>query len=246
MTSPLPEPAPSRMTVLISGNGTNLQALIDACSSNLLPSTSITRVISNRKGAFGLKRAENAGIPTTYHNLLTYKRRYNGTEDTTPTPGDAADTVARAAYDADLASILLADNPDLVVCAGWMHILTNSFLNPLSAARIPVINLHPALPGEFDGANAIARAYAAFQEGRIKRTGAMIHYVVRDVDRGQPIVVREVGMREGETLEGLEERIHAVEHELIVKGTGMALARLWEGREREKDEAEAKESTTSP
>ena len=67
----------------------------------------------------------------------------------------------------------------------------------------------------------------------------MIHYVVRDVDRGQPIVVREVEMREGETLEGLEERIHVVEHELIVKGAGIALARLWEGRERDKDEVEA-------
>jgi folate-dependent phosphoribosylglycinamide formyltransferase PurN len=66
----------------------------------------------------------------------------------------------------------------------------------------------------------------------------MIHYVVRDVDRGQPIVVREVEMREGEALEGLEERIHVVEHELIVKGAGMALARLWEGRGRDKEEAE--------
>jgi phosphoribosylglycinamide formyltransferase len=70
--------------------------------------------------------------------------------------------------------------------------------------------------------------------------------VIRDVDRGEPIVVREVEMRVGEGLEGLEERIHVVEHELVVKGTGMALARLWEERVREKDEEDNKESTTSP
>ncbi|KAI9765820.1 MAG: hypothetical protein M1840_007102 [Geoglossum simile] len=241
MASPLAEPPPSRMTVLISGGGTNLQALINACSSGLLPNTSIARVVSNRKGAFGLKRAEKAGIPTSYHNLLAYKRRFTDAKHATSKPedvGDAADTAARTAYDADLATLVLADKPDLVVCAGWMHIFTNSFLNPLSAAKSPVLNIHPALSGEFDGANAIARAYAAFQEGRIKHTGIMIHYVVRDVDRGEPIVVREVEMGKREALEDLEGRIHVVEHELIVKGVGIALARLWEGRERDKDEVE--------
>ncbi|KAH0559536.1 hypothetical protein GP486_003948 [Trichoglossum hirsutum] len=249
MASPLPEPPLSRLTVLISGSGTNLQAIINACSSQLLPNTSIVRVVSNRKTAYGLKRAENAGIPTTYHNLLEYKKRFREAQDTAPRPVDAvdeADTVARNAYDADLATLVLADKPDLVVCAGWMHIFTNSFLAPLVSANLPAINIHPALPKEFDGANAIARAYAAFQEGRIKRTGAMIHYVVRDVDRGEPIVVQEVEMKEGDTVESLEERIHVVEHELIVKGTGMALARLWEKRDvdKEKDE-EANRPTTS-
>ncbi|KAH0543522.1 hypothetical protein FGG08_002190 [Glutinoglossum americanum] len=238
MESPPAEPAPSRLTVLISGSGTNLQALINACSSRILPSSSIVRVISNRKAAYGLRRAEGAGIPTTYHNLLAYKKRFNDAGDPPTKSADAldsADTAARNAYDADLASLVLADAPDLVVCAGWMHILTTSFLSPLSSAKVPVINLHPALTREFDGTNAIARAHAAFQEGRIKRTGIMIHYVVRDVDRGEPIVVKEVEMREGEGLEGLEERIHVAEHELIVKGTGVALARLWEEREREKE-----------
>lgn len=75
----------------------------------------------------------------------------------------------------------------------------------------------------------------------------MIHYVVIAVDRGEPIVVLEVEMKEGETLEGLEERMHVVEHELIVKGTGMALARLWEERDRdkEKDGRDASGSTIS-
>jgi phosphoribosylglycinamide formyltransferase len=250
MASLAPEPAPSRLTILISGSGTNLQALIDACSSRLLPSTSIVRVISNRKAAFGLKRAESAGISTTYHNLLAYKKRFKEAEDTAtskpPDALDAADTAARTAYDADLAALVLADTPDLIICAGWMHILTDSFLSPLSIAKIPIVNIHPALPREFDGANAIARAYAAFQEGRIKRTGVMIHYVVRDVDCGEPIVVKEVEMRGEEGLKDLEERIHVVEHELIVRGTGMALARLWEEREKGKDGEGSKNSTRLP
>lgn len=97
--------------------------------------------------------------------------------------------------------------PDLVVLAGWMHILSPAFLD---AIPVPIINLHPALPGAFDGANAIGRAYEAFQNGEVAKTGAMVHRVVKEVDRGEPLVVREVEMREGESLEQLEARIHEV------------------------------------
>jgi phosphoribosylglycinamide formyltransferase len=107
-----------------------------------------------------------------------------------------------------------------------MHIFTTSFLSRLSTAKIPIINLHP-LPGEFNGANAIARAHAAPQEGRTKRTGTVIHSVVRGVDRGEPIVARVAEMKEGEGLMGLKERIHVLEHELVARGTRIALARLW-------------------
>lgn len=91
-----------------------------------------------------------------------------------------------------------------------MHILSPAFLDSLQG--IPIINLHPALPGAFDGANAIGRAYEAFQRGEVDKTGAMVHRVVKEVDRGEPLVVREIGMREGETLEQLEKRIHEVSH----------------------------------
>jgi len=154
-----------RITVLISGSGTNLQALIDALATTLADA-SIVRVISNRKAAFGLQRAENAGIPTSYHNLVAYRKKNAENE-----------LAARQAYDSDLATLVLEDSPHLVVCAGFMHILSTSFLGPLERQGIPVINLHPAQWGRFDGADAIARAHTAFMEGKISETGVMIHYV---------------------------------------------------------------------
>lgn len=103
---------------------------------------------------------------------------------------------------------------------------------------IPIINLHPALPGAFDGANAIGRAYASFQAGEIKETGVMVHEVVREVDAGEPIVVRKVECRVGETLEELEERIHKVEHEIIVDGARIVLEGLQKKRREEQKEGQ--------
>jgi phosphoribosylglycinamide formyltransferase len=219
-------PPPTKISVLISGSGTNLQALIDAATTTLLPATTIVRVISNRKNVVGLTRAEKAGIPTAYHNLIFGQYHKKGETDA------AVIADARQRYDADLAELVLEDTPDLVVCAGWMHILAPSFLEPLGQAHVPVINLHPALPGKYDGAGAIRRAWQDFQSGKLEggRTGAMIHYVISEVDRGEPILVREVECIEGESLEELEGRIHDVEHEIIVKGTGLAIVELWRKR----------------
>jgi phosphoribosylglycinamide formyltransferase len=225
------------LTVLISGNGSNLQALIDACASGALPNTRISHVISkyahdydltvpiahrknsltrhhSRKAAYGLERASKASIPTTYHNLVPYKKKY-------PTDIDRA----RTEYDASLAKIILDSQPrpDLIVCAGWMHIVTPSFLTPIAETGIKIINLHPALPGEFSGAGAIERAWKAGREEGLKKTGVMIHEVIAEVDAGEPIVTAEVELRERESLEGLEERIHEVEHGLIVEGTRRTL-----------------------
>lgn len=120
-----------------------------------------------------------------------------------------------------------------------MHILAPSFLSPLAAAGVPVINLHPALPGAYDGTRAIARAHEDFQAGTLARgcTGVMIHYVISEVDRGEPILVREVAIGEGESLAQLEDRIHAVEHEAIVEGTGLAIEKLWRDRQGGQDKA---------
>lgn len=108
------------------------------------------------------------------------------------------------------------------------QILSPPFLTPLTHTATPIINLHPALPHAYDGANAIPRAYADFQAGRITRTGIMVHYVVDEVDRGEPIVVREVEMREGDLLGDLEERVHEVERGGLVEAVGVVLG----GRER--------------
>lgn len=134
--------APTRITVLISGNGSNLQALIDSISQNTLDAQ-IIRVISNRKTAYGLTRASQAGIPTLYHNLLAYKKKHPATEE-----GIQA---ARLEYDTELARLILADEPELVVCLGFMHIVSKGFLDPIQERGVRVINLHPALPGQFNG-----------------------------------------------------------------------------------------------
>jgi len=127
---------------------------------------------------------------------------------------------------------VLKNNPDLIVLAGWMHILGDGFLEFADRRRpfedgpsepTHVINLHPALPGAFDGAKAIERAYEAFQRGEITHSGAMVHRVVKDVDRGEPLIVREVEMVKGEPIEAFEERLHRVEHEIIVQAAKKVL-----------------------
>lgn len=138
--------SPTKLTILISGNGTNLQAVIDKINARQLPAT-IVRVISNRKNAYGLERAKRAGIPTLYHNLLQYKKNHP--------PTDEGTQAAREEYDAELATLVLQDTPALVVCLGFLHVLSRSFLDPIDNARVKIINLHPALPGAFSGSVSI-------------------------------------------------------------------------------------------
>lgn len=198
--------------------GTNLQALIDAQNTPALPDAEIVLVLSNRKAAYGLTRATSANppIPTAYLALQPYLKK--NPEKT------------REDYDAEVARIVVNAKPDIVVLAGWMHILSERFIEIVEgrstldgleppATPIPVINLHPALPGAFDGASAIERAYEAFQKGEIEHSGCMVHRVVKDVDRGEPIIVREVLIEKGEGLEAFEARLHKVEHEIIVQAT---------------------------
>jgi phosphoribosylglycinamide formyltransferase 1 len=108
-----------------------------------------------------------------------------------------------------------AYHPDWICLAGWMLVLSNTFLQ-----RFPgrVINLHPALPGQFPGVDAIARAYDAFGEGRIDHTGVMIHYVPDEgVDVGPVISSDTVPIQRQDTLHDLEERVHQTEHQLYVE-----------------------------
>lgn len=208
----------ARIVVLLSGHGTNLQALIDACASGAISNAQIVQVISNRRDAYGLKRSEAAGIPSGYHNLLKFKKDHP----------DLEPAKQREAYDEALADIVLKSEPQLVVCAGWMHILAATFLEPLACASVPIINLHPALPGEFNGAGAIERAYAAFKLGKTQRTGLMIHYVIAEVDMGPPILTQEVEILPEDSLSDLETRIHSKEHEAIVRATDLILGELRE------------------
>jgi formyltetrahydrofolate-dependent phosphoribosylglycinamide formyltransferase len=197
---------PTRLAVLISGNGSNLQALIDAIRYKALEAE-IVVVVSNRKEAYGLQRAEKARIPTRYHPLKPYR--------------DAGRD--RAEYDADLAQLLQEYKPDWVILAGWMHILSEAFLRHFP---YQVVNLHPALPGQFPGANAIEAALAAYQRGEIKKTGVMVHLVPDEaVDSGPVIASEDVPIYPHDTLESLTSRIHLTEHGLLIQ----ALRRLIEG-----------------
>jgi formyltetrahydrofolate-dependent phosphoribosylglycinamide formyltransferase len=195
------------IVVLISGSGTNLQALIDATQQGKLKGK-IIAVVSNRKNAFGLERAKKAGIPTLTFSLKQFK--------------DQGKT--RVDFDVHVAKTIQEQyKPDLVILAGWMHILSPEFLSYFSNN---VMNLHPALPGQFDGAHAIDRAYEAFKKGEIKHTGIMVHKVIADVDRGEVILQKQVPIQENDTLQDLEERIHKFEHELIVEGAQVFLDSL--------------------
>jgi len=119
---------------LISGTGSNLQALIGASTTGLLPSTTIIRVISNKKGVQGLTRAEKAGIPTAYHNLIFGKYVKSGEKDSIIIQN------ARRAYDADLADLVLKDKPDVVVCLkyGPLKLQNSSKLPAMNFSQLPV------------------------------------------------------------------------------------------------------------
>lgn len=189
----------ARLVVMISGSGTNLQALINATRQGEL-SAEIVAVISNRQEAFGLQRAAQAQIETLYFPLKPYKEQ----------------GLSREAYDADLAARAADFEPDLIVLAGWMHVLSHTFL-----CHFPdqVINLHPALPGAFPGLNAIERTYEAYQQGEVEHGGVMVHYVVPEVDAGPVIAETIVPIEPEDSLETFTARLHLVEHQLIVTAT---------------------------
>lgn len=199
-----------RIIVMISGSGTNLQAILDAvCDYNAVADgrlqANIVLVVSNRKAAYGLVRAENADVPTLYFPLKPYL--------------DAGKS--RQTYDADLAAQLKAYQPDLIVLAGWMHILSPAFLEQFPQQ---VINLHPALPGQFAGTQAIERAFAAYQQREIEYSGCMVHTVIPEVDAGRVIAQTVVPIQPQDRLADFEARMHAAEHQLIVRAIELALS----------------------
>ncbi len=183
----------TRLVVLISGNGSNLQAIIDAIHAGTLKAE-ISAAISNKHDAYGLERARKAGIPV----VVLPKMKEQTRED----------------YDIQLAQAVQRYAPDWVVLAGWMRILSMNFLNHFQNR---VVNLHPALPGTFPGTHAIERAYEAYQRGEIQETGVMVHLVPDEgVDAGPLLAQTQVKILPGDMLEDLETRIHQNEHRLLV------------------------------
>ena len=189
----------TRIAILISGYGSNQQAIMDAVAEGRLPGVEVALVVSNRKDAYGIQRAIERGVPVVYFPLAPYSKAGR----------------PRQEYDADLASLVRAFDVTWVVLAGWMHVLSGAFVS-----RFPsrVVNLHPALPGTFPGTHAIARAYEAYHKEEISHTGVMVHLVPDEgVDVG-PVVAQEVvPIHPEDTVGTLETRIHATEHKLLVQ-----------------------------
>lgn len=198
-------PSPPRTVVLASGNGTNVQAVIDAVAAGL--PLDLTALVTNRSGAFALERARTANIPA---QALVWQR----------------DRQTRAQYDAALQKIVASYDPELVLLLGWMHLLDPWFIE----AFPEMLNVHPAfLPLEpsddtvvmpdgsvilaFRGAHAVRNALAA----RSPWVGASVHQVTPDTDRGRVYVRKPLRVEAEEDEAAVFARLHPIEHTLVVK-----------------------------
>jgi phosphoribosylglycinamide formyltransferase 1 len=209
-----------RLGILISGSGSNLQAIIEAIESQQLPGVEIALVVSNKADAYGLQRALKHKLPAIY---LPWEQRTVGEQFIAP-----KHTISES--ESRLTALLHLFQVDLIVLAGWMRILSAAFLE-----RFPqrVINIHPALlPDDgtgstfttkngtqipaFRGLHAVQQALDA----GVKITGSCVHFVTSEVDAGPVICREEVAIEERDTEETLHERLKVVEHRLIVKAIG--------------------------
>ena len=181
-----------KIGVLLSGSGTNLQAIIDAIAGGL--PTDIVLVVSSRPDAYGIERARAAGIPTLVMNREKY-----------------ADVLAA---DAQIVEALQEAGAEYVVMAGYMRKVTSVMLD---AFPNRVLNLHPALLPSFKGAHAIADAFNA----GVKVTGVTVHFANADYDKGPIVAQRAITVAENDTLDTLEVKIHDVEHVLYPEVIGL-------------------------
>lgn len=186
-----------RLVVLISGSGSNLAALLAACADGRI-SGQVVGVVSDRRDAYGLVRAAEAGVPTT---LVPWRLMHKA-------------GASREDFDAALAEAVAAYAPDLIVLAGFMRILTPTFLTRFDGL---VINLHPSLPGDIIGAGAIERAFEEAQAGRREATGVMVHEAIAEVDAGPVLGQVTVPILPEDTLDTLKARVHAAEHRLLIE-----------------------------
>ncbi len=174
----------TRVAILISGNGTNLQAFIDAITEGTL-AVEIAVVLSSRPDAYGLTRARDANIPTECVRNENYPNR--------------------AAFDEAMASTLERYRPDLLILAGFMRILTSTFVKRFEGR---ILNIHPALLPNFPGLNTHQRAIDAGE----KWHGSTVHFVTEELDAGPMILQARVPILSDDTESLLSARVQAVEH----------------------------------
>lgn len=174
-----------KLAVLVSGGGTNLQAIIDAINSGAIKNAEIALVISNKEGAYALERAEKAGIKSAYIS----KKQFDNIED----------------YSSAMVKAIKDAGAELVVLAGFLVVLPESFIN---AFENKIINIHPSLIPSFcgDGFYGLKVHEAALARG-VKVTGATVHYVDAGTDTGPIIAQKAVYIEEGDTPEILQKRV---------------------------------------
>jgi phosphoribosylglycinamide formyltransferase 1 len=189
----------ARLVVLVSGAGTNLQALLDACADPAY-GAHVVAVGSDRDGVEGLARATRAGVPSFVERVTDHE--------------------SRDAWDAALTAAVARHAPDLVVSAGFMKILGKRFLDRFAGR---VINTHPALLPAFPGTHA---ARDALQHG-VKVTGCTAHFVDAGVDTGPIIAQQAVPVLDDDDEDSLHERIKSVERPLLVRTVGRLVREGW-------------------
>jgi phosphoribosylglycinamide formyltransferase-1 len=183
---------PARLVVLVSGSGTNLQALLDACQDPAF-GAEVVAVGADRDGIEGLARAERAGVPT-------FVRR-------------VTDFGSREEWDSDLAGVVAGYEPDVVVLAGFMKLVGRAFLTALGGT---VVNTHPALSPSFPGMHGPAEAL----EYGVKVTGATLFVVDDGVDTGPIVAQTAVPVADDDTVESLHDRIKVAERAMLVDTVG--------------------------
>lgn len=188
----MPTPDPARLVVLVSGAGTNLQALLDACEDPAYGAR-VVAVGADREGVEGLARADRAGIPTFVNKLDQYTSRQH--------------------WDHALADRVSAFEPDLVVLAGFMKLVGAEFMERLGDRTV---NTHPALSPSFPGTTGPADALAY----GVKVSGATLFVVDAGVDTGPIVAQVAVPVEDDDDVESLHERIKVAERKMLVENVG--------------------------
>ena len=195
-----------KISVLVSGSGSNLQAVIDGVKSGRIKNAKMVLVLSSKEGAFALERAENEGIKTAVISRKTH-----------PDESERTDAILKTLREAET---------DLVVTAGYMSIIDRKIC---SAYKERIINIHPALLPKFGGIGYYGlHVHKAVLDAGEKETGATVHYIDEEgVDSGEIILQKSIPVMDGDTPETLQKRVlEEVEHEIIVEATNSVVQKL--------------------
>lgn len=203
----------AKIAVLVSGGGTNLQALIDAEKSDIIKSGSLSLVISNNPDAYAITRAEHAGIPV----VIVSKKEY----------------ITQEAFENKISETLCEYGIDFIVLAGFMSILSASFTSRYSKR---IINVHPSLIPSFCGKGFYGlRVHKAALDYGVKVTGATVHYVNEIPDGGEIILQKSVSIKKNETPESLQQKVmRQAEWVILPKATELVAANIIASRKENK------------